>query len=604
MLNTHHKKLIILIFFFSLSLIFINENLAIDKYTDQLYKAATIGGLFKITGESTTLLSNDQELIVPPFYIPENYYYFDNHWLKKNIESEYYPVTINNHIIAQLVNTTQPETFKNAYFYPQDMDYIKDKLNIMKKNLNIFLPIINLNQESNWHGLLDLNQADFLSPWHVYQITKEDNNKFDIYYQVKNNQYYLLIKNNFTFKINGLNHEEQSINLNTNATQPIFIENEQNNLSFSLLPENNDKKYLGRYDIQDLSILNTHLNKELLKKESFENNLSDFKLKDCSGEKGLALIEMKKNNDSSDGKSSLELKAASHQACTRVIINLNKKDATIYKVSFDYKNIAGDTAHSHVFLDNQSVAKKEFKTQDHDWHHYEILVKSQMDSKSISVFFYAKSDGTKKVTNIYDNLIITEVIKDKTIDLSEYFTNDSYKLVADLELVKNNKINIFPSNNLINDNSTATTQEIYLMRQGQTQADKNKKINFHKINKAKHLVTIQNISQPFLLVFSKKYQTGWQAFIAKENKREQIPTSNHLIVNGYANSWWIDTQKFCQNNNYCIKNNDNTYSLDIIIEYGPQKIYHLSLFLSMAIFLILLFYILRQWQNDKSNKKS
>lgn len=71
---------------------------------------------------------------------------------------------------------------------------------------------------------------------------------------------------------------------------------------------------------------------------------------------------------------------------------------------------------------------------------------------------------------------------------------------------------------------------------------------------------------------------------------------NHLIANGYANSWVIDTEKICvvdsrspirvedrlrgNDNNSCVKNPDGTYDFEIIVEFWPQRLFYLGLFIS------------------------
>lgn len=134
-------------------------------------------------------------------------------------------------------------------------------------------------------------------------------------------------------------------------------------------------------------------------------------------------------------------------------------------------------------------------------------------------------------------------------------------------------------------------------------------ITFQKINPAKYRVKVENASHPFFLVFSESYNSNWKAYIdspfkfneiiaeynntgVKEARhsnnlfefgdisyyfKRPIDDSEHFLVNGYANAWYIDTL--------------GTY--DITLFYWPQIIFYgglvislITLFLSFGYFMI------------------
>jgi len=64
----------------------------------------------------------------------------------------------------------------------------------------------------------------------------------------------------------------------------------------------------------------------------------------------------------------------------------------------------------------------------------------------------------------------------------------------------------------------------------------------------------------------------------------------HKSVFGYANSWQIDTKKYCSVNK-CIKNADGSYDFKINIEYSPQRYLILGLAISVSVFAVLVIYI-------------
>lgn len=55
---------------------------------------------------------------------------------------------------------------------------------------------------------------------------------------------------------------------------------------------------------------------------------------------------------------------------------------------------------------------------------------------------------------------------------------------------------------------------------------------------------------------------------------------NHLMVNGYANSWNINPNELCLNNAKCVKNADGSYDLELVIEFWPQRLFYIGLFIS------------------------
>lgn len=64
------------------------------------------------------------------------------------------------------------------------------------------------------------------------------------------------------------------------------------------------------------------------------------------------------------------------------------------------------------------------------------------------------------------------------------------------------------------------------------------KIEFKKVNNAKYIVTVEEATEPFVLVFSEAYDNNWQA--KHRDTKEMIGQSDHYVVNGYANSWLIN----------------------------------------------------------------
>lgn len=110
--------------------------------------------------------------------------------------------------------------------------------------------------------------------------------------------------------------------------------------------------------------------------------------------------------------------------------------------------------------------------------------------------------------------------------------------------------------------------------------------------------TIQNDNLP-----SGQFYETWFKKPIDDNK-------NHLMVNGYANSWIIDTNKLCHpelvsgsDKTNCIKNADESYDFEVIVEFWPQRLYYLGLFISGTTLIGCLSYLAWSWTRTRRKKR-
>lgn len=89
-------------------------------------------------------------------------------------------------------------------------------------------------------------------------------------------------------------------------------------------------------------------------------------------------------------------------------------------------------------------------------------------------------------------------------------------------------------------------------------------VSFKQINPTKYRAKIEQASKPFYLVFSESFDKNWKLYINKTLVEEK----NHMMANGYANAWKIDVNQ---------DDNDLT-AFDLTIEYYPQKLFSIGLF--------------------------
>lgn len=72
--------------------------------------------------------------------------------------------------------------------------------------------------------------------------------------------------------------------------------------------------------------------------------------------------------------------------------------------------------------------------------------------------------------------------------------------------------------------------------------------------------------------------------------KDPIENNNHLIANGYANSWIIEPEKICKENK-CIKNPDGSYDFELVIEFWPQRLLYIGIIVTGIILSICIFYL-------------
>ncbi|MGD0996366.1 MAG: hypothetical protein ABR909_12690 [Candidatus Bathyarchaeia archaeon] len=93
-------------------------------------------------------------------------------------------------------------------------------------------------------------------------------------------------------------------------------------------------------------------------------------------------------------------------------------------------------------------------------------------------------------------------------------------------------------------------------------------INAKELNPTEYTVQV-NASSPFFLVLGQNYDSGWQASVNGKNMGQ------HLVVNGYANAWYI--------------NKTGTYT--ITLEYQPQNLFYAGIAISIIALIVCVMYL-------------
>jgi hypothetical protein len=132
-------------------------------------------------------------------------------------------------------------------------------------------------------------------------------------------------------------------------------------------------------------------------------------------------------------------------------------------------------------------------------------------------------------------------------------------------------------------------------------------IEFEKINPTKYKIKVLKVTGPYLLVFSEAYYRNWKIFVSPRNDVEEKPLqtyfegkilenntknifldnntfetlnlkniadNHHVLVNGYANGWYITPEDVGDRGNY-----------ELIVEMTGQRIFYVSLGISILTFI-------------------
>ncbi len=157
-------------------------------------------------------------------------------------------------------------------------------------------------------------------------------------------------------------------------------------------------------------------------------------------------------------------------------------------------------------------------------------------------------------------------------------------------------------------------------------------LEYRMINATKYRVEVHGAKGILPLIMSESFHDGWGLYLTKPNNQktrisnstltqgtiqnDNLPTgtifetwfkkqintnTNHLMVNGYANSWIIDTDGLCSTNKaVCTKNVDGSFDFELVIEFWQQRLYYLGLTISITTLIGCVYYFFIQRTTKKN----
>ncbi len=303
---------------------------------------------------------------------------------------------------------------------------------------------------------------------------------------------------------------------------------------------------------------------------SFEKGFWGSEVQNCSNHlSGTPQISMSLRSDASHGSSSLELSSSNHFACSFNSFPINLDKSKFYKLVFDYKNIEGEKVQYYYNLKNSQDEIQEkfgsFEASDSNWNTFEAIIDPQIQNPTeMSLYFYAPSEGSKKITNLYDNVKILEIAPKEIY---------SYYLVS--KSTDNKKENIGSISSLM-------------------------------INNLKTKISITEANSSIVIVYPKNYSRFWRIYPAKKYSQffgffaNKIPAQNHFRINNELNGWIIEADSLCQNSNLCSKNPNGSYNINLVIEHDLNKFFNIGLVL-FGIMIIISGYYFVKIKDERSN---
>lgn len=256
---------------------------------------------------------------------------------------------------------------------------------------------------------------------------------------------------------------------------------------------------------------------------------------------------------------------------------------TIFRASFDYKARNGRAAFS-IIQDtskdekseeiNPSISKILRKTYNEEFGHAEILFKSHSQTSSAKLYLFPQPGEAKIAEITFKNVRVEKISEPAILFRTETDSVEKKQIVP--------------------------------------------KVTFAKVNPTKYRVKIEGAKKPYNLVFSESFHKGWKAYIDEQqimDNRQQneeiiasyfageieeeahrnifldrntfetwgkkpISENRHYLVNGYANSWYINPEDADGKENY-----------EIIIEFQPQRSLYVGLGIALLTFLGCLGYL-------------
>lgn len=301
----------------------------------------------------------------------------------------------------------------------------------------------------------------------------------------------------------------------------------------------------------------------------------------------------------------------------------------------------------HIILHKDYLINNDFKTPNRNFYHYKDILKEYnsinieknfkeieyytIDDKDTlpkiyipSTLTYIQSkDWLAKIGKRPDDMVKVrgdwQVSVNSGIKMKED-DNENYRLISKVLNEKDSDIrNLYFLDDIMTDKANYVLNIIKNKEHKTFQIDyKNEKatviqtfkdsslpsIEFFQVHPTKYRIAVHNAKKSFPLIFSEGYHPEWKIYpgnskfsssIGETWFKAPLGEDGHILVNTFANAWWIDITKI---KNYK-RNPDGSIDFDLIMEYRPQRLFYLGLAITFLGFIIVSIIFIKIYKKRK-----
>ncbi len=264
------------------------------------------------------------------------------------------------------------------------------------------------------------------------------------------------------------------------------------------------------------------------------------------------------------------------------IINPQVEEAKIGVIVMEEREVLNESGNTEV--KPLVLVNEQLKYEIGKWKTFKFLVEANLSAKGAKIYLYKETERLDKA--IIKNVAVKKIVKPVVMAKQE----------------------------LINQK-----HDLGLPR-----------VTFVKVNPIKYRLLVEGVDKPYILVFLESFHKGWKAYISDQQSvisdqyggivasyfnggikegthknifldkntfetwfKKSIPEGRHLAANGYANSWYITPEDSNGKENY-----------EVIIEFWPQRVFYVGLFLSGLTLFSCLFYLGYRFKKDGEKIKN
>jgi hypothetical protein len=302
----------------------------------------------------------------------------------------------------------------------------------------------------------------------------------------------------------------------------------------------------------------------LVKNGSLDDGLWQDKVGDCFNYDSSPSIGMSLNTqDKTDGKQSLELRAERHVACTGPDEFPIIGDES-YLVYFDYKTSKDMPAKYNIFMNGytQSAVEERLPNTKGEWKHFSAIVQAPFGMNAMKITLYGIPSVEKgETTTLYDNVRVIKVPK----------VGGGFFVGTGIDQTPNTTATV-----------TSTT-----------------------LNPTKVAIRMEKAQGQITLALNDTYSKGWKLHAPDHSLLPfgiRYAPAQHIKINRQENAWILDVDKYCSQSSRCISNEDGTHTVDMVIEFMPQRWLWVGLAISSITLISLLTYIGFSYKRDRKQR--